>query len=196
VDRGNVSSGPHDHQIERWSGLFATFYSLVWRNPASNRAVVEHAGVGPGDRVLDIGSGPGAALQHAIGLGADVYGVDPTPSMVTKASRRVPNATIREGSAEALPFDDGVFSHVWTISAFHHWASPGTGIDEVRRVLASGGAFLIVERKLKPGKDGHGFDLAQARDVSEQLADHGFHDPAVETINARRAEYFVVSGRV
>ena len=191
-----MSSSPHDHQIERWSSLRSAFYSLVFRSPASNRAVVEHAGVGPGDRVLDIGSGPGAALQHASALGAEVYGVDPTPSMVTKARRRVPNAVISEGSAEALPFEDGVFSHVWTISAFHHWASPGTGIDEVRRVLAPGGTFLVVERQLRPGKDGHGFDLAHARDVSDQLADHGFRDSAVETIHARRARYFVVSGRV
>lgn len=191
-----MSSSPHDHDVERWSGLFATFYSLVWRNPASNRAVVEYAGVGPGDRILDIGSGPGAALQRAREMGAEVYGVDPTPSMVAKAGRRVSDATVVEGSAENLPFPDGQFSHVWTISAFHHWASPEAGIDEAHRVLAPGGQFLIVERKLKPGKDGHGLDLNRADELSAQLADHGFDDCSVETLRAKRAEYLVVAGRV
>lgn len=184
----------HDHDVERWSGLFATLYALVWRNPASNRVVVEQAGLGPGDRVLDIGCGPGAALEHAVKTGAEVYGVDPSPSMVTKAGKRVPGATVVEGSAESLPFPDDTFSHVLAISTFHHWASQESGIDEVRRVLAPGGRFVNVERKLKTGKDGHGLDLARATEVSGQLAEHGFHDCSVETILAKRAEYVVVAG--
>jgi ubiquinone/menaquinone biosynthesis C-methylase UbiE len=186
----------HEHDVERWSGLFATFYSLVWRNPASNRVVVEHAGVRPGDRVLDIGCGPGAALENARRLGAEVYGVDPSPSMVARAARRVPEATVVEGSAERLPFPDGTFSHVLAISTFHHWASQEAGIDEAHRVLAPGGRFLNVERKLKPGKDGHGLDLAGAEIVSQRLVDHGFYDCSVATLRAKRAEYVVVSGRV
>lgn len=184
-----------DHDVEQWSGLFATFYSLVWRNPASNRAVVEHAGVGPGDRILDIGSGPGAALQRAAEIGAEVYGVDPSSSMVARAARRVPDATVLEASAENLPFPDRHFSHVWTISAFHHWAAPSVGIDEARRVLAPDGRLLIVERKLKQGKEGHGLDSTTANELSEQLSRHGFGECSVESIRARRAEYVVVVGR-
>jgi ubiquinone/menaquinone biosynthesis C-methylase UbiE len=185
-----------EHDIERWSGLFAAFYSLVWRNPASNRVVIEHAGVGPGDRVLDIGCGPGAALESAARSGAEVYGVDPSPSMVARAGRRVPEATVVEGSAESLPFPDATFSHVLAISTFHHWASPEAGLDEVRRVLLPGGRFLNVERRLKAGKDGHGLDPAGAEVVSQQLADNGFRDCTVETLLAKRLEYLVVSGSV
>lgn len=185
----------HDHEVERWSGLFAMFYSLVWRNPASNRVVVEFAGVGRDDRVLDIGCGPGAALERARELGAKVFGADPSPAMVGKAARRVPDATVVEASAESLPFPDDHFTRVWTISAFHHWASPETGMAEAGRVVTPGGRFLIVERKLKPGKDGHGFDAARANEVSSQLADHGFHDCSVDTVRAKRAEYLVVTDR-
>ena len=186
----------HDHDVERWSALFATIYTLRWRSPASNRVLVEYAAVGPGDRVLDFGSGPGAALEHARAAGAEVYGVDPSPSMVKRAGRRVPGATVVEGSAERLPFADALFTHVWTISAFHHWVAPEEGIAEAHRVLAPGGRLLIVERKLKPGKGGHGFDPALATETSQQLERHGFHDCSVETIRARRAEYTVVGGRV
>ncbi len=189
-----MSSG--GQEIERWSALFATLYSVFGRNPASNRVLVEHAAVGSGDRVLDIGSGPGAALEYAWAVGAEVYGVDPSPSMVKRAGRRVPDSTVVESSAENLPFPDGKFTHAWAISTFHHWASPEAGIDEARRVLAPGGLLLIVERKLKPGKDGHGLDLARANEVSRQLADHGFHDCSVEAMRAKRAEYLVVSGLV
>jgi ubiquinone/menaquinone biosynthesis C-methylase UbiE len=184
----------HQHDIERWSGLRATLYSLIWRNPVSNRVVVEYAGVGPGDRVLDIGCGPGAALESASRLGADVYGVDPSPSMVARAGRRVPDATVVEGSAESLPFPDGAFSHVLAISTFHHWASQEAGIDEVHRALTPGGRFFNVERKLEPDNDGHGLDLSAAEGLSKTLADHGFHDCSVGTVRAKRVEYVVVSG--
>lgn len=182
------------HDVERWSGLFSAIYSLIWRNPASNRVVVERAGIGPGDTILDVGCGPGAALEHAAAAGAEVYGVDPSPSMVARAAKRAADATVVEGSAESLPFPDDMFSHVLAISTFHHWASPESGIDEVYRVLARGGRFLNVERKLKPGKDGHGLDRAGADALASKFAEHGFHDCSVETIRAKRAEYVIVSG--
>ncbi|MGF1618620.1 MAG: hypothetical protein ACFCU2_12575, partial [Acidimicrobiia bacterium] len=58
-------------EIEQWSGLKAWAYSLIQGKPKNNNALVEFAGVGPGDRVLDIGCGPGAALEGAVAARAD-----------------------------------------------------------------------------------------------------------------------------
>lgn len=168
---------------------------MFGRDPKSNRALVAHAGVGEGDRVLDIGCGPGASLDHAHMAGAEVYGVDPSPGMVKRASRRLPYATVIEGSAEDLEFADGLFTHVWTISAFHHWADVDKGIEEAKRVLAPAGRLLVVERKLKDGKTGHGISRQDADSLAETLAEHGFDDSQVETLRAGRSDYLVVSGR-
>ncbi|HWB88498.1 MAG TPA: methyltransferase domain-containing protein, partial [Acidimicrobiia bacterium] len=109
-------------QIERWSPLKALLYSLLNRSPKSNVAIVERAGLGPDDRFLDIGCGPGAALERAAATGAQVAGVDPSPSMVARAAARVHAADVRVGSAEELPFPDDHFTAVVNVASFHHWA--------------------------------------------------------------------------
>lgn len=172
----------------------AWFYTLIQRDPPSNKAVVDFVGVGPGDRVLDIGFGPGAGLEHAAAAGAEVSGVDPTDGMVKRASLRVPGATVVKGSAEHLEFEDGAFTHVWSISAYHHWAYPVTGVEESFRVLGAGGKLYLVEHKLKPGKDGHGLNSDKANEVKAVLEETGFVETTVDVIPAKRKEYVVVSG--
>lgn len=172
----------------------AWFYNLIQRDPASNTAIVDFAGVGPGDRVLDIGFGPGAALEHAAAAGAQVSGVDPTDGMVTRASQRVPSATVAKGSAEFLDFDEGSFTHVWSVSAYHHWAYPETGIEQCLKVLAPGGKLFLAEHKLKPGKDGHGLSLESAEEVVNVLAEKGFVETSVDLMPVKRKDYVVVSG--
>jgi ubiquinone/menaquinone biosynthesis C-methylase UbiE len=185
-----------DEDVERWSGLRAFFYSLIaWRSK-SNAAVVAHAGVGPGDLVLDIGCGSGVSLDLAQKEGAVVYGVDPSPAMVARAARRVPQAILREGSAENLEFADGQFTHVWTISSYHHWADTGRGIAEAFRVLGDSGTLYIVESKLKARKHGHGLNPTDAELLAKDLADAGFQDCRIDEISAGRSEYLVVSGTV
>ncbi len=83
--------------------------------------------------------------------------LDPSPSMVERAAERVPQAEVRLGSAESIPFEDDVFTAAISVSTYHHWADAETGLKEVRRVLAPGGRLLIVERKLKRSA-GHGLD--------------------------------------
>lgn len=184
----------HDHDVERWSHLKAFVYALFGNNPKNNRAIVEHAEIGPGDRILDIGCGPGAALEHASRAGAEVFGVDPSPAMVQRASHRVPGATVVEGSAEELPFPDDDFTHVWNVASFHHWAHAESGLAESKRVLAPGGRFFVVERALREGKDGHGLNPKEADQVAAKLTELGFTDSVVSTLAIGRSDYLVVSG--
>jgi ubiquinone/menaquinone biosynthesis C-methylase UbiE len=182
--------------IESWSGFCSWLYSLFGSNPPSNEAMVRHAAVGPGDRILDIGCGPGASLEHAHAAGAEVFGVDPTPGMVKRAVRRVPAATVVQGSAEHLDFDDGFFTHVWSVASYHHWAYPERAFDEIRRVLQPGGRLFVMESLIKDGKKGHGLNRGDADDLAATLADHGFTDGNVDVIRAGRKEYVVVSTSV
>lgn len=182
-------------EIERWSGFKSWAFSLVQGNAKRNQGLVAFAGIGPGDRVLDIGCGPGAALEAAVSAGAaTVCGVDSSPSMVARASRRVPEATVKEGSAEDIPFDDGAFTAVWSIATFHHWADRDTGLKEMLRVLAPGGAFYLVEGELKPGKKGHGLTKDSADAIAATIS-ADFEVPCrVERLDVRRSKYFVILG--
>lgn len=182
-------------EIERWSPFKVWLYSLVWKSPKSNRAAVEFASLSERDRFLDVGCGLGAALEHAAATGAEVAGVDPSPSMVARASRRVPEADVREGSAEAIPFPDDHFTVAINVSSFHHWADREAGLKEMLRVLAPGGRLHVVEDKLKEGKDGHGLSHQDSQVLAAKLAELGYADAAVDELKPgwwRR--YMVVTG--
>lgn len=194
-----MSVGGHsqngDPEVEKWSGFKSWVFSLVQGNADRNKALVEFAGIGPGDRVLDIGCGPGAALEAAVTAGADsVSGVDSSPSMVGRASKRVPTATVKEGSAEAIPFDDDSFTAVWSIATFHHWADRDAGLKELFRVMAPGGAFYLVEADLKPGKSGHGLTPDAAKETTAGITET-FNVPCrVEKLKVGRRDYVVIVG--
>lgn len=182
------------HEVERWSPLKAWLYSLVNRSPGSNLAVVERASLGADDRFLDIGCGPGAALEHAAATGAHVAGVDPSPSMVSRAARRVPEAEVKVGSAEEIPFPDDRFTVVVNVASFHHWADRDEGLREVLRVLAPGGRLHIMEGQIKEGRDGHGLTASEVDSLRARFLELGYTDTAVETVKTGwRHHYYVVT---
>lgn len=185
-----------DAPVEKWSRFRSWMYSLIQGNPERSEAIVRFAGVGPGDRVLDVGCGPGWSLKHALDAGADsAAGVDPSPSMVKRAANNIPSATIAEGSAESLPFDDGSFTKVWSVAAFHHWANQDRGIAEMMRVLQPSGAFYLAERELKRGTTGHGISEVDAAASAQHIAETFGVSASVEIMKAGSSKYLVVIGK-
>lgn len=182
--------------VERWSPLLAGLYSLIARDPKSNRVLVEIASVDEGDVFLDIGCGPGAALERAAATGARVAGVDPSPSMVKRAARRVPEAEVKVGSAEDLPFTDDSFTVVASISSFHHWADRQAGLSEALRVLRPGGRLHIMEGRVK-GRHGHGLTESEAASLAAKLEELGYQNTGLKEIPVGRwRTYYLVSGTV
>lgn len=110
--------------------------------------LVRFAGVRPGDRVLDVGTGSGIVAIVAAQRGATATGVDPTPELLAKARE---NAQIaghgdvawHEGVAEALPFSDAAFDVV--LSQYAHMFSrrPEAAAREMLRVLRPGGLIAF-----------------------------------------------------
>ncbi len=175
---------------QEWPKFKSKVYSLIYRNPKSNRLLVEIADLAPHDRVLDIGCGPGVAVRGAGAVVTDgrAVGVDRPPSMIDIARKRaagLTNVDFAVGQAEDLAFPDDAFTVAWTAHAFHHWADTDAGLIETRRVLAPGGRLLIVESKTT-GE--HGFSLDRAMDVQFKLEDLGFADASVEL---HKKTYFV-----
>jgi ubiquinone/menaquinone biosynthesis C-methylase UbiE len=153
-----------------FSKLGARLYSWFNRDPASNQLISELAELKPGDTVLDVGCGPGAAVERAAkALGAEnVAAADPSAAFVSMVRDRVPGVDVREAGAESLPFEPESFTVVWSISAMHHWPDRDAGLDEVLRVLAPGGRLFIAERLIN--RSGHGITASQVTDVVGHLS--------------------------
>lgn len=162
-----------------WSRCKSEIYSIIGRNPRSNKSIGAVAELDRLHAVLDIGCGPGAAVRAAAPLVTRAVGVDRSDAMIEIARRRSQehgNAEFVVASAEDLPFPDGSFDRVWTIHAFHHWEGPDRGIAECLRVLRPGGQFLIIESETKGA---HGLSRSRADDLATALLGGGFAEASV-----------------
>lgn len=103
--------------------------------------LVDFAGVTPGERVLDVGCGPGALTAELVRrLGPDaVSAVDPSEPFVEAAQERHPGVEVRIGSAEQLPFPDATFGACLAQLVVHFMADPVGGLGEMARVTRPDG---------------------------------------------------------
>ena len=99
------------------------------------------AGVSPGQRVLDVGCGPGALTAELVRrLGPDeVSAVEPSAPFAAAARQRLPGVDIRQAAAEQLPFADGTFDVALAQLVVHFMADPVAGLREMGRVTRPGG---------------------------------------------------------
>lgn len=102
---------------------------------------VEVAGLQPGERVLDVGCGPGAlTVQLVAQVGADnVVAVDPSAPFVEAARARFPGVEVSQASAEDLPYPDDSFDAAMAQLVVHFMSDPVGGLREMARVTRPGG---------------------------------------------------------
>ncbi len=127
------------------SGDYPTIAAVqLW--PAGPR-IVRHAGVRPGDEVLDVACGTGNAAIRAAEAGAQVTALDLTPELLRAGERLAEGAGVEvewvEGDAEELPFVDGSFDVV--LSTFGCMFAPRHAVAaaELARVLRPGGRLAL-----------------------------------------------------
>jgi ubiquinone/menaquinone biosynthesis C-methylase UbiE len=110
-------------------------------SPGLARAMCNAAGVRPGQRVLDVGCGPGALVVALVAIVGDenVAGVDPSEPFVDMARARVPGAQLAVAAAESLPFEDGVFDATLSQLVVNFLSDPEAGLREMARVTRPGG---------------------------------------------------------
>lgn len=102
------------------------------------------AGVSRGQRVLDVGCGPGALtteLVRRVGPGA-VSAVDPSEPFVAAARARHPEVGVEQAAAEQLPFPDSAFDAALAQLVVHFMRDPARGLAEMRRVTRAGGVVV------------------------------------------------------
>jgi ubiquinone/menaquinone biosynthesis C-methylase UbiE len=171
----------------------------------SNRLVVDQLEIGPEDRVLDVGCGPGVALVAAC-VRAErgfVAGVDPSAVMVGQARRRVRRAIVsgraevKHAVAEAIPYPDGSFTRALSIYSLDHWDSILAGLAELHRVLVAGGRVSIAVRRerpdVSPRAHHHGAGEAEIAELQRLLHGLGFTGIAIQDHHLGRETLAIVS---
>ncbi len=114
------------------------------------RVVVGALSLQPGERVLDIGSGPGflaCEMGSAVGASGSVTGIDPSEHMLSLAGERQAPAhvTFRPGDATDLPFGDGELDVVTSTQVYEYVADMPRALAEAHRVLRPGGRLLVLD---------------------------------------------------
>jgi arsenite methyltransferase len=114
------------------------------------RAIVRAAlAAGAGDRVLDVGCGPGfycAELLPEIGPTGSVVGVDGSASMLALAARRcegAANAEFQEADATSLPVADSGVDRALSVQVLEYIGDPDAALGEMYRALAPGGRVVL-----------------------------------------------------
>ena len=133
----------------------------------------DFAQIAPGQRVLDVGCGPGALTGELVARvgAAAVAAVDPSEQFVAAVRARHPDIRAEVAPAEALPCEDGSFDAALAQLVVHFMADPVAGLREMARVTRGGGTvaacvwdlagsqsplslFWDAARQLDPGLEG------------------------------------------
>jgi SAM-dependent methyltransferase len=164
----------------------------------------DFAGIRGGQRVLDVGCGPGALTAELVTrLGpAAVAAVDPSAPFVVAARARYPGVTVLQAPAERLPFPDQAFDAALAQLVVHFMSDPVAGLAEMARVTRRDGVvaacvwdhgggrgplslFWRAARELDPGVDDES-QLAGAREghLAELFEAAGLRDIEETVVSA------------
>jgi ubiquinone/menaquinone biosynthesis C-methylase UbiE len=117
------------------------------------RVVLDALALRPGERVIDVGSGPGLlAVEMAAAVGPDglVCGVDPSDSMLALATGRAAPAgaapmEFRRGGADRLPAADAGFDAAVSTQVLEYVPDVPGALAEIHRVLRPGGRVAVLD---------------------------------------------------
>jgi SAM-dependent methyltransferase len=160
-------------------------------------------GIRAGQRVLDVGCGPGALTAELLNRAAAVSAVEPSASFAAAVRARLPGVDVRQCPAEQLPFPDDTFDVAMAQLVVHFMADPVLGLREMTRVTQPGGvvcacvwdhagtrgplaAFWSAVRELDPAADDES-DLAGVREghLASLFAQAGLGGAQVTTLTVQ-----------
>ena len=124
-----VAAEAYDRFMGRYSSPLAPLFADFGR-------------VSDGQRVIDVGCGPGALTEELVRrVGASaVAAVDPSAPFVSAIEERLPDVDVRLAPAEKLPFDDSSFDAALAQLVVQFMRDPVAGLREMARVTHDGGS--------------------------------------------------------
>lgn len=124
----DVAADAYDRFMGRYSAMLSP-------------GLADLGGVRAGQRVLDVGCGPGALTAELVRrVGPDlVAAVDPSASFAAAARARYPGVDVRRSAAEDLPFPEGTFDATLAQLVVHFMTDPVAGLAEMARVTRANG---------------------------------------------------------
>jgi ubiquinone/menaquinone biosynthesis C-methylase UbiE len=175
--------------------------------PTLGPAFADAAGITAGQRVLDVGCGPGGLTSEiARRVGADsVAAIDPSPPFVEACQARHPGVDVRIGVAEQLPFTDAEFDATIACLVVGFMSDAHAGIREMARTTKPGGTvaacfwdvahmpaiqtFWRAAAEIDPSRTGEVARLGSREgDLAALLANSGLRD-VHESVLPAAAEY-------
>jgi ubiquinone/menaquinone biosynthesis C-methylase UbiE len=182
-------------QLRQPSGLFGKIVMgdfLNQHNEQMNNFAIEMLDLQPTDRVLDIGFGGGVTIEKMLNTidTGKIYGVDFSEVMVEQGKHQFKDAiaagkvSIEFADVQQLPFDDNTFDKICTVNTIYFWSDPLAGLQEIKRVLKSGGRLVVGIRSADKMKDlpvtQHNFRLYAPEAVKDLLIGAGFVGVSIE----------------
>jgi ArsR family transcriptional regulator len=146
AERSQAAEEYFSRVAEEWDRLRALHYS----DADIEKAVLQAAGPGPFDLVLDFGTGTGRMLTLFAPRARRVEGIDLSHQMLTVARSNleegdIGNASVRHGDATSAPYADRTASLVIIHQVLHFLDDPGRALAEAARVLKPGGRLIVVD---------------------------------------------------
>ncbi len=159
-------TGFFDTRADTWE---ETCYPAPVRERLSE--LIREFGIRPGERILDVGTGPGVLipyLRKGVGSSGQVCAFDLSLEMIRRALNklRIQGDLVFQGDVHFIPFVDGPFDRVICFAAFPHFDDPGDALREMGRVLKTNGVLVIAHLMSRDELAAHhGTHHTVARDV-------------------------------
>jgi SAM-dependent methyltransferase len=181
-------------QFKRPHGVLGRLAGWIMAHRESNLRrnawVVSLLEIEPQHRVLEVGCGPGIALEHAARLATEgrVVGVDHSELMVAAAAKRNASAIasgcveVLHGTVESTIAQEKLFDRVYAVNVVQFWDSPAKTLKALREVMVPRGLIAIALQPRNKGANDEDARRAAERN-RKLLLEAGFQDVRVETLD-------------
>lgn len=147
-DQDKIQEIKHGKEIAD-SADFVWGWGTVAGKKRANRRVdylISLGGIKPGKKVLEVGCGTGIFTEKLAATGAEIFAIDISPDLLSKAENKIKRANVvfKIADLENLPFESESFDCVVGVSVLHH-VDIKKAIKEIKRVLKKSGKMVFSE---------------------------------------------------
>src|SRR5215203_2826559 len=134
MSKGAQMTAAAERQADLWGSRPRDWADNEVRQQPLYEEAIRRVALQPGEHLLEVGCGSGVFLRLAADRGAHVAGLDVSEPLLAIARERVPDADLRSGDMESLPFADASFDVVAGFCSFFFADDMIAALREAARV--------------------------------------------------------------